>query len=232
MNISRDIPLSESENPAAIEGWLDRFEAHCSANWAPWFRKVFDEWEAIFGEPGRALWPAAKGHHHAWPGGLLAHTASVLRLSLVYAAMLRIHHGARLDFQVIASAALFHDVGKLFEVSGEPGGDYQPAGAIVGHIAISRSIWLQVAERCLVPTSARGHVVHCIDAHHSNAGAVATQPMTPEACVLSMADSMDSRVVGMLDAIDRPAADRPRHFRHAARWPIAAPPWIGDANGG
>ncbi len=183
-----------------------------------WAHQAAHRWWVLLEDTDRFDWPAAQGHHHAWPGGLFMHTAAVAQLAVGYAAWLEERLETDIDFDVLLSAALFHDVGKLFEVNREPGGEYSAAGGAVGHIAISKMQWAVVAEQVDVPLRERLHVEHCIDAHHSNAGPAATQPRTAEALILSMADSMDSRVVGFLDALARRREDRPKHFRHGVSW--------------
>ena len=183
---------------------------------SPWAMAAAHHWWASM-EP-KIEWPAAQTHHHAWPGGLYVHTTSVAVLAIRYACWLQSQLETEIDFDVLTVAALFHDVGKLFEVNQEPGGAYSDEGGAVGHIAISKMRWGVVARDVDAPLGSSLHVEHCIDAHHSNAGPAAVQPRTVEALILSMADSMDSRVVGFLDALALPKSDRPRHFRHGVRW--------------
>jgi 3'-5' exoribonuclease len=77
---------------------------------------------------------AARDYHHARRGGLLEHTAQMLRsgsaLSHVY---------QRLNWDLVLAGVLFHDAGKLWELDYQPQGFVSPMttmGELLGHITI------------------------------------------------------------------------------------------------
>ena len=75
--------------------------------------------------------PAAKSMHHAYLGGLLEHTVSVTRL------LDRIcDHYPRLDRDLLLTAAILHDIGKLEEFSYQLHLDYTDAGRLLGHVVL------------------------------------------------------------------------------------------------
>jgi 3'-5' exoribonuclease len=75
--------------------------------------------------------PAAKSMHHAYLGGLLEHTVSVARL------LGRIcDHYPRLDRDLLITAAILHDIGKLEEFSYQMHLDYTDAGRLLGHVVL------------------------------------------------------------------------------------------------
>ena len=194
----------------AVPGWHSR----------PWATKAMGHWLELMERGLNARWPAAKGNHHAWPGGLFFHTISVTVAALRHAHWLSTWmDDVEPDYDVIAVAGLYHDLGKLLEVNPQPGGDYTPIGGALGHLPIGMLRWSWIAMMELeVPTREHWHVLHCIAAHHSNAGTGAPQPRTFEACLISMMDAADSKVVGLLDALAKPKEERPRHFSLAVDW--------------
>ena len=74
---------------------------------------------------------AAKSVHHGFVGGLLEHTLSVTKNCDYFAATYPI-----LNRDLIVSAAIFHDIGKLEELSTFPENDYTDEGQLLGHIMI------------------------------------------------------------------------------------------------
>ena len=82
---------------------------------------------------------AAKSVHHGFVGGLLEHTLSVVQLCDFYAS-----HYPMLNRDLLLTAAMFHDVGKLKELSVFPENDYTDAGQLLGHIMIGAQM---VADR-------------------------------------------------------------------------------------
>ena len=74
---------------------------------------------------------AAKSVHHGFVGGLLEHTLSVTNLCEYYASRYPM-----INRDLLITAAMFHDVGKLKELSVFPENDYTDDGQLLGHIMI------------------------------------------------------------------------------------------------
>ena len=74
---------------------------------------------------------AAKSVHHGFVGGLLEHTLSVAKLCDCYTKMYPILHR-----DLLITAAIFHDIGKMKELSVFPENDYTDEGQLLGHIVI------------------------------------------------------------------------------------------------
>ena len=74
---------------------------------------------------------AAKTVHHGFVGGLLEHTLSVTKHCDYFAA-----YYPMLNRDLIVTAAIFHDIGKLEELSVFPENDYTDEGQLLGHIMI------------------------------------------------------------------------------------------------
>lgn len=63
-------------------------------------------------------WPASLGHHHAYKGGLFAHTKEVVTNAL-YIDGLKLNKQVNKD--VLVAAALWHDLAKIWDYSYEDG---------------------------------------------------------------------------------------------------------------
>ncbi len=134
--------------------------------------------------------PAAKSIHHAYVGGLLEHTLSVAGLCLRFA-----DHYPQLDRQTLFAAAIFHDIGKLEEMSGGLANDYTDAGRLLGHI-VQGLLRLEpfLAASGLEPELAL-HFRHLIASHHGELEyGAARLPATPEAFALHYADNVDAKI--------------------------------------
>lgn len=74
---------------------------------------------------------AAKTVHHGFVGGLLEHTLGVAKHCDYFASCYPM-----LNRDLIVTAAIFHDIGKLEELSVFPENDYTDEGQLLGHIMI------------------------------------------------------------------------------------------------
>jgi len=145
---------------------------------------------------------AARVHHHAHRGGLLRHTAQMMRsadaLSGVY---------PELNRDLLLAGALFHDTGKLWEMCPPELGFEMPReirGELLGHISIGielvNTLWrkLPLEEwKSLSPASeeVRLHLLHLVAAHHGELQfGSPVEPKTPEAVALHFVDNMDARL--------------------------------------
>ena len=78
---------------------------------------------------------AAKAIHHAFVGGLLEHTLSVTKMCAYLADTYPI-----LNRDLLITAAIFHDIGKLSEISSFPENDYTDDGNLLGHIFLGADL--------------------------------------------------------------------------------------------
>ncbi len=149
---------------------------------------------------------AARGYHHARRGGLVEHTAGVMRAA---AALCTAY--PQLNRDLLLAGALFHDCGKMWENPYPEKGltmPYTDAGELLGHITLGieliNKLWaaLLTPERreewaSLSPASeqVRLHLLHLIAAHHGELEyGSPVVPKTPEALALNMADNMDAKM--------------------------------------
>ena len=134
---------------------------------------------------------AAKSVHHGFVGGLLEHTLSVTKNCDYFAATYPI-----LNRDLIVSAAIFHDIGKLEELSTFPENDYTDEGQLLGHIMIGAEM---VGERIRAipgfPKGTANELKHCILAHHGELEyGSPKKPALAEALALSFADNIDAKM--------------------------------------
>jgi 3'-5' exoribonuclease len=148
----------------------------------------------------------ARTYHHARRGGLVEHTAQMLRVATAVAPL---YPNQNLD--LLVAGILFHDAGKLWENYLPESGfsmPYDELGEMVGHIGIGmevvNSLWrkIQGEERAqtwpqLTPASddVRLHLLHLIASHHGEMQLGSpVYPKTPEAIVLHYIDNLDARL--------------------------------------
>ena len=142
--------------------------------------------------------PGAKSVHHAYRGGLLEHTRQVCRLCLSFA-----QQYPELDKELLFVAALFHDLGKAWELEGELAWDQSDAGRLLGHIQLGLDHlepFLQ-RQKHLQPELVL-HLKHVILSHHGELEfGSPKRPKTPEAFALHFADNLDSKLMVASSAI-------------------------------
>ncbi|PYK24299.1 MAG: hydrolase, partial [Verrucomicrobia bacterium] len=148
---------------------------------------------------------AARNYHHARRGGLVEHTAQMMRVAKEIAPLY-----PQLNRDLLITGILFHDSGKLWENALSENGfvmNYDERGELVGHISIGlelvNALWRKLsaenaeAWKNLVPASedVRLHLLHLIGAHHGEKEfGSPVAPKTPEAMALHYIDNLDARL--------------------------------------
>lgn len=134
---------------------------------------------------------AAKSVHHSFVGGLLEHTLNVVRLCEYYVQAYPYLHA-----DLLYTAAICHDIGKVYELSEFPANDYTDEGQLLGHIAMGSEM---VAERAHqipgFPKKLENELKHCILAHHGELEfGSPKKPALAEAFALNLADNTDAKL--------------------------------------
>ncbi len=142
---------------------------------------------------------AAKSVHHGFVGGLLEHTLSVIKLCDYYAENYPI-----LNRDLLITAALFHDIGKLEELSFFPENDYTDEGQLLGHIYIgTEMISAKIRTIPNFPVSLSTEIKHCILAHHGELEyGSPKKPALAEALALNFADNTDAKLQTMTELLN------------------------------
>lgn len=134
---------------------------------------------------------AAKSMHHNFSGGLLEHTLAIVELCEFYAKQY-----PEIDRDLLITAALFHDIGKLEELSAFPIVDYTDSGQLLGHIMICVE-WVGARIRTIngFPEALANLLKHCIISHHGELEyGSPKKPQIIEAFALNFADNTDAKL--------------------------------------
>lgn len=134
---------------------------------------------------------AAKTMHHGFIGGLLEHTVSVAELCSFYCSKY-----SMLNRDLLITAALLHDMGKVYELYEFPLNDYTDEGQLLGHIVMGSEKISELAKDIPdFPTKSLNELKHCILAHHGELEyGSPKKPALPEAVALNFADNTDAKL--------------------------------------
>jgi 3'-5' exoribonuclease len=137
----------------------------------------------------RSLPAAGADGHHGYAGGLLEHTVGVATLSRETA---QLH--PRLRHDLVLTAALLHDVGRIRELG--PGPSFRPTeeGRLLGHVHLGLRMIEERADG--LDHDGLAELLHAVAAHHDRSAA-----RTAEAAVLYHANQLDAQ------AATRPVGD-------------------------
>jgi 3'-5' exoribonuclease len=207
-------PLSEGERNALLQGPPD-LRAKQATDWDfilrtveavndPRLRGLCEALIAEFGDRFRRT-AAARNYHHARRGGLVEHTAQMMRVGAAIAPLY-----LQLNADLLVAGILFHDSGKLWENQLPENGftmGFDERGELMGHISIGlelvNSLWRKLLSdhgeewKNLAPASedVRLHLLHLIGAHHGEPEfGSPVSPKTPEAMALHYIDNLDARL--------------------------------------
>ena len=141
---------------------------------------------------------AAKTVHHGFVGGLLEHTLSVTKLCDYY-----IHYYPMINGDLLYTAAMCHDIGKVYELSAFPANDYTDEGQLLGHIMIgAEMVGDRIRQIPGFPVKLGNELKHCILAHHGELEyGSPKKPALLEAIALNFADNTDAHMQTMIEAL-------------------------------
>jgi len=158
---------------------------------------------AIFGDKEFAArfkkHSAAKRVHHGFMGGLLEHTLSVTKLCDFYCSMY-----PDLNRDLLITAALCHDIGKIQELSDFPENDYTDGGQLIGHIVIGTMMIHEKIQKINgFPDKLARELEHCILSHHGELEfGSPKKPALMEAVALNFADNTDAKLESFKEALE------------------------------
>ncbi len=207
-------PLTEQERDELLQGPAE-LRARQNAGWQfilktiasigdPRLRALSEAFVKEFGDRFRRT-AAARKYHHARRGGLVEHTAQMMRVATQIAPLY-----PELNLDLLLAGILFHDCGKLWENALPENGfvmNYDELGELVGHISIGievvNALWRKLSVenaavwKNLSPPSedVRMHLLHLIASHHGEKEfGSPVEPRTPEAMTLHYIDNLDARL--------------------------------------
>ncbi len=145
--------------------------------------------------------PAAKSIHHAYIGGLLEHTLSMLEIGVFLAG----HYKKYVIKDVLLAAIFLHDAGKIEELKIKNNvTEYSDEGRLLGHIVLgSSAVDRKISEINGFPENLKLILIHSIISHHGEMEyGSPKRPKTTEAFLLHYIDNMDSKVNQIADFIE------------------------------
>lgn len=142
---------------------------------------------------------AAKTVHHGFVGGLLQHTLSVAKLCDFYCTRY-----STLNRDLLITAAICHDIGKIRELSFFPENDYTDEGQFLGHIVMgSEMVGEKIRQVPGFPAIVASELKHCILAHHGEYEyGSPKKPAIMEAIALNFADNTDAKMQTFTELMD------------------------------
>ncbi len=146
------------------------------------------------------FFPAAFKLHHAFRGGLLMHTLSLVRIAQ---RVCEVYPFVNRD--LLLCGAILHDIAKLEEFNVSETGiasGYTVEGELLGHLVMGAMKIEKAAEFLSIPKEKSVLVEHMLISHHGipEYGA-AVRPRTLEAELLSQIDLMDATVFEIVSAV-------------------------------
>ena len=141
--------------------------------------------------------PAAKEYHHSFLGGLLEHTVSIGELGLQVC-----QHYPQINRDLMLTGIILHDIGKIREISSEPGFPYTDEGELLGHVVMGvMMIEEKLKEISDFPGELRQKLLHLIISHHGEYEWGSPKlPMTLEAICLHYLDNLDAKMQAAIRA--------------------------------
>lgn len=160
--------------------------------------------------------PAAKSMHHAYLGGLLEHTLTLLhiadRLCPLY---------PRINRDLVLMGLFLHDLGKTRELVYDRAFCYSDRGELIGHIVDGAIMLHDKSQQVMrdsglrMPPGAVMVLQHIILSHHGEPEfGAAKVPATPEAILVNLIDNLDAKTTMALAAArpERAATDLGGNF--------------------
>ncbi len=138
--------------------------------------------------------PGAQSFHHAYLGGLLEHTISVA--SLCQSLGQQYPHVER---DLLVSAALLHDIGKVDELSFDVAIGYTDSGRLLGHVVLGMNRLHDAVSRARIKIGPDrlARLEHAVVSHHGELEwGSPKRPSTFEALLLHHADNLDAKAAG------------------------------------
>jgi 3'-5' exoribonuclease len=232
-------PLTQQEKNELLQG-PPELRAKQEADWKfiletttkigdPRLRALSETFTTDFGERFRRT-AAARKYHHARRGGLVEHTAQMMRIGLEIAPLY-----PQLNVDLLLAGILFHDSGKLWENALPENGfvmNYDELGELVGHISIGievvNALWRKLSaenseswKRMSPPSEdVRVHLLHLVASHHGEKEfGSPVEPRTPEAMTLHYIDNLDARLEMFAAGYTTAKPLAPRIFERV--WPLS-----------
>ena len=190
---------------ADVEKMFTELRGYAESISNPWLKQLV---LGIIADPETARCykraPAAKVMHHAYLGGLLEHVISLCGMARRVAT-----HYPELDVDLLLTAAILHDVGKLEELCYERAIGYTTPGQLLGHIVMELETVTRAIDKIEgFPAPLKTVVQHLLISHHGQYEFGSPKlPMIREAMVFHYLDDLDSKLAAVRVALAAPSGD-------------------------
>ncbi len=208
---------------------VERFKAVAASVKSRPLRRVL---RAVFGDEEFfarfAECPGARAHHHAYLGGLIEHSLAVATVCRALGPLYD-----QVDTDLLVTAALLHDIGKVDELAYDSAVSYTDEGRLIGHVVLGERRMRDAVLRLnsSVPVELLTKLSHAMLSHHGELEwGSPRRPSTIEALLLHHADNLDAKADGFL-AVTGGASLAEERWSDAAnlfRRPLWAPAPVAD----
>lgn len=192
-----DAPADEQLLPSAYRDLdeLDGFLEHLASEvYDDDYRRLLDA--LLADDTLRAHWrkaPCSVNGHHAYLGGLLEHTVAVATLAQNACELHR-----RLDSDLLLTAAIVHDLGKIREFEYGARIELSDAGALIGHVTLGVQLLQErIAHVRGLNRDRELSLMHCVLVHHGPPPGKRFGSL--ESLTLHHVNSLDASVKGALE---------------------------------
>lgn len=156
-------------------------------------------------EPRKDLYfnhPAAITMHHNYIGGLAHHVYSMLKIAET---LCQIY--PTLNYDLLVSGILIHDIGKTVEITKSKSPTYSKEGNLLGHIVIGMNMLSEVLNLNGYQESDEGlALMHMIASHHGELEyGSPKEPIILEALALHLIDLTDAKLAGCTEYVSKTA---------------------------
>jgi len=147
--------------------------------------------------------PAARMVHHAYVGGLIEHTAAVVRKVAAVADLEK-----KVNRDLALAGAILHDIGKLRELNPSAVGR-TVEGRLIGHLILGVEMLVTLAvEQGVIDHPWFRELEHIVVSHHGEVEfGSPMRPMSAEAILVHFIDNLDSRLKIVEEALQTAEPD-------------------------
>ncbi|RKY08983.1 MAG: CMP-binding protein [Planctomycetota bacterium] len=147
--------------------------------------------------------PGGMQIHHAYLGGLLEHTHSMMKVTTSI-----LPHYPNIQTDLILAAVFLHDIAKTTELSYKMGFSYTDTGQLLGHLVLGVEMIndkaAEIAQKGTpIDQDVLDNLLHIVVSHHGSGefGSPKT-PATAEAFMISYIDNLDAKMNQVTNLID------------------------------